>query len=128
VAAVALGARVIEKHICLSRDMEGPDSKFSTEPSEFAEMVHAAREAFVMRGDIRYELTENEKASAVFRRSIFAVDDIYPGDVFTDKNIRIIRPAHGLKPKYYDTLMGSVCKGQYSGGMPLRETEGEGGQ
>jgi pseudaminic acid synthase/UDP-4-amino-4,6-dideoxy-N-acetyl-beta-L-altrosamine N-acetyltransferase len=123
VAAIALGARVVEKHLCLSRDMEGPDSKFSTEPAEFAEMVHAIREAGEALGETFYGPTVNERESVSFRRSIFAIKDIQVGEIFTRENVRVIRPGHGLKPKYYDRLIGEVSKGQYDRGMPIAEIE-----
>ena len=87
VAGVSLGAQVVEKHFCLSRAIKNPDCEFSMEPEEFAEMVRDARSAAQIRGRVSYELTESEKASTAFRRSIFAVRDIQEGEEFTAENI-----------------------------------------
>lgn len=106
VAAVALGAQVIEKHFTLSRDDEGPDSTFSLEPDEFRQMVDAVRVAEQAIGEVSYDRSEKEQSSVVFRRSLYAVKDIAAGEVFTNENLRSIRPGHGLKPKYLPTLIG----------------------
>src|SRR5690606_15410880 len=92
VAAVALGACIVEKHLTLSREDRGRDSAFSLEPSEFKTMVQAVREAEQALGRISYELTEKEAASRVFRRSLFVVEDVAAGTSFTDANVRCIRP------------------------------------
>jgi pseudaminic acid synthase len=125
IASVALGACVVEKHLCLSRDIESPDSKFSTEPAEFAEMVHLVREAYLACGKVYYGPTDTEQSSHIFRRSIFAVRDIQPGELFTKDNIRVIRPGDGAKPKYYDELIGKVSKIEYDRGTPIELAEME---
>jgi pseudaminic acid synthase len=100
VAAVALGACIIEKHFTLSRAAPGPDSAFSLEPHEFKEMVDAVRVAEKALGHVSYTVTEKEAASRVFRRSLFVVKDMKTGEVFTEENVRSIRPglwaAHSL--------------------------------
>lgn len=106
VAAVALGAAVVEKHFTLSRDDEGPDSSFSLEPQEFREMVEAIRIAEKALGDVKYERSDKENASIVFRRSLYAVRDIAIGETLTSENVRSIRPGHGLKPKFLKKLIG----------------------
>lgn len=106
VVGVSLGACVVEKHFCLSRKIKNPDSEFSMEPEGFAAMVKDIRAAAEIRGRISYELTESEKASTVFRRSIFAVKDIAEGEAFTAENVRVIRPSCGLQPKYMSKLLG----------------------
>lgn len=106
VAAVALGACIIEKHFTLSREIPGPDSAFSLEPPEFKEMVNAVRIAEKALGKVSYEVTEHEKASRVFRRSLFVVKDMKAGETFTEENIRSIRPGNGLGPKYLKTIIG----------------------
>jgi len=123
IAAVALGATMIEKHFCLSRDIKTADSDFSSEPAEFAEMVKAVREAAAARGQVFYGATEREKNSVVFRRSIFAIKDIKAGEVFSQENVRIIRPGYGLKPKYYEKLMGRTSLRDYFRGEPITDCE-----
>lgn len=100
VAAVALGACIIEKHFALSRDVHGPDSAFSLEPGEFKAMVDAVRIVEKALGEVRYELSEQEAASRVFRRSLFVVEDMKAGDTFTEETVRSIRPGYGLLPKH----------------------------
>ena len=121
VVAVSLGACIIEKHFCLDRGLKSPDSTFSMEPAEFANMVTCVKEAVRVRGKVSYELTEKEKASLVFRRSLFAVRDIQPGEVFTADNMRCIRPGYGLAPKYYDELINARAKREYRRGEPIAE-------
>lgn len=119
VVGVALGAQVVEKHFCLSRAIKNPDCEFSMEPEEFAEMVREIHSAVQIRGRVSYELTESEKASTVFRRSIFAVKDIRKGEAFTQENIRCIRPGYGAKPKYYEKIIGRLSETAIVRGTPL---------
>src|SRR2546421_511162 len=98
VAAVALGACIIEKHLTISRDEPGPDSAFSLEPDEFKAMVEAVRIAEQALGQARYGVTEHEAASLAFRRSLFVVRDMMEGAQFTPENVRSIRPGYGLAP------------------------------
>jgi pseudaminic acid synthase len=121
IVAVTLGACVIEKHFCLSRQIKNPDSDFSLEPHEFREMVDGVNAAISARGKVDYSLTESEKASTVFRRSVFAVEDICAGDVFTDMNIRVIRPGYGAKPKHYNALIGTSATKSHLRGEPVDE-------
>ena len=123
VTAVALGASVIEKHFCLSRSIKNPDSDFSSEPAEFAEMVKAVQDAAAARGQVFYGATEREKSNIVFRRSIFAIKDIKASDIFTQDNIRVIRPGHGLKPKYLSSLIGNQSMKDYLRGEPISASE-----
>src|SRR5699024_10304040 len=109
VAAVTLGASVIEKHFCLSREMESVDSAFSMEPAEFAAMVEAVGDAASALGSPSFGPSGDEKDSTVFRRSIFACKDIAKGEVFTKDNIRIVRPGYGAKPKHYNDVLGAVA-------------------
>jgi N-acetylneuraminate synthase len=106
VAAAALGACMVEKHFTLSRSIPGPDSAFSLEPHEFKAMVDAVHMAEKAVGSISYEATDQEVASRVFRRSLFVVKDMGPGEVFTKENTRSIRPGHGLHPRYLETVCG----------------------
>jgi N-acetylneuraminate synthase len=119
VTAVALGACIIEKHITLSRQEGGPDSTFSLEPYEFRAMVEAVRTAEAALGKVNYEVTESEVASRVFRRSLFVVQDMQPGDVFTEQNVRAIRPGYGLSPKYLPSILGRLATQQIPRGTPL---------
>ena len=127
VVGVSLGAQVVEKHFCLSRAIKNPDSEFSMEPAEFAAMVRDIHDAVRIRGQVTYELTESEKASTVFRRSVFAVQDIREGEYFTEKNIRVIRPSYGLAPKEYENLLGKPSKQAYKAGKPIQQLGGQNG-
>lgn len=120
VAAVALGACLVEKHLTLSRSRPGPDSAFSLEPQEFKAMVAAIRVAEAALGEVRYELTEQETASRVFRRSLFVVADMRAGETFTTDNVRSIRPAHGLAPKYLLEVLGQKAAVAIKKGTPLK--------
>jgi N-acetylneuraminate synthase len=119
IAAVAMGACIIEKHFTLSRKKPGPDSAFSLEPSEFCSMVEAIRLTEKALGVVNYSVTEHEKASRVFRRSLFAVRDISEGESLTEDNVRSIRPGHGLAPKYYESVIGKTAKKDIAMGTPL---------
>lgn len=123
VVGVSLGACVIEKHFCLDRSIPNPDCAFSMEPDEFAEMVKRVRDAAAIRGEASYALTESEKASTVFRRSIFAVKDIQKGEPFTEENVRVIRPGYGRKPKHYDTLLQQTAKRAIPAGTPIQDED-----
>ena len=118
VVGVTLGAGVIEKHIKLD-GVESADSEFSMSISEFAQMVEDVKNAKLISRGPKYELTPGEKASTVFRRSIFAVADIEPGDEFSKENIRVIRPSYGLMPKYYGEILGKTCQRKIKRGEPL---------
>ncbi len=120
VVGVSLGACVIEKHFCLSRAIENPDSAFSMEPDEFAQMVHSVRQAAAIRGTVTYERTPSEQKSLVFRKSIFAVKDIRRGEPFTRENIRVIRPGSGLAPKRWNALLQTKAARDIRRGEPIR--------
>ena len=119
VAAVALGACIIEKHFTLSRTEPGPDSAFSLEPKEFKAMVQAIRETEKALGSVSYALTSGEKAGKVFRRSLFVVQDMAAGEFFTPQTVRSIRPGHGLDPEYYDIVLGKKCIKSVKKGTPM---------
>lgn len=120
VAAVALGAVMVEKHFTLSRDIETPDSFFSCEPRELGELVRNIRTVESALGKISYGMTEKEKTSLVFRRSLFAVEDIRRGEPFTERNVRSIRPSNGLKPKYMSEILRKKSKKDIKRGTPLK--------
>ena len=119
VAAVALGASIIEKHVTLSRAVPGPDSAFSLEPHEFKAMVEAIRTVERALGHMHYGVSEREAASRVFRRSLFVVGDIKAGEVFTEANVRSIRPGHGLAPKHLPEVLGRRATHDIERGTPL---------
>ena len=121
VAAVALGACIIEKHVTLSRDDPGPDSAFSLEPDEFKQLVDSVRVTEKALGRVNYALTEKERASKVFRRSLFVVADIRAGEPFTAENVRSIRPGNGLAPKHLARVIGRKASTQISRGTPLSD-------
>jgi N-acetylneuraminate synthase len=119
IAAVTLGACIIEKHFTLSRTAPGPDSAFSLEPHEFKSMVDSVRMAEVVLGEVHYGLSPAEEKSRVFRRSLFVVQDVKAGEVFTPLNVRSIRPADGLHPRYLHEVLGSRAARNISRGTPL---------
>lgn len=119
IAAVSLGACVVEKHFCLSRKEPGPDTAFSLEPHEFREMTDAIRIAEKALGKVFYGQTVHEQATAVFRRSLFAVEDIASGETLTEKNVRSIRPGYGLPPKEMKNVLGKKAKVAIERGTPL---------
>lgn len=117
--AVAVGANIIEKHFCVSRAIENPDSSFSMEPEEFKQMVQSVREVERAKGIVAYGVSKQEETNTRFRRSLFVVKDIAAGEVLTPENIRSIRPSYGMKPKYFKEVMGRRAKRSLSMGMPL---------
>jgi len=119
VASVALGATVVEKHFTLRRADGGVDSAFSLEPAELAALVGETERAWHALGEVRYGPTEAEKKSLIFRRSIYVAQDIVEGDVFTDANLRIVRPGHGAPPWLLEQLLGRVARRGYAAGTPL---------
>jgi len=122
VTAVALGAKVIEKHFCLDRAIENPDSSFSMNPQEFAQMVRDIRQAEKAIGIVKYGPTEQESSNIVFRKSIFVVKDVKKGETLTSENVRVIRPGYGLAPKYYKEVLGQTALYDMKRGTPLELT------
>lgn len=118
-AAVAAGACIVEKHITLSRADGGPDSGFSMEAHEFAEMVKKIRDTERVMGSVTFHGEMGEKSNRVLRRSIFVVEDIHAGEPFTRANIRIIRPGHGLAPRHFDEILGRRAACDIARGTPL---------
>lgn len=119
VAAVVLGACVIEKHLTLSRSDSGPDSAFSTEPAEFKAMVDAVRVAERALGRVSYDASEKEWSSRSLRRSLFIVEDVKADEPFTNKNVRSIRPGYGLPTKHIATVIGRCAARDLKRGTPL---------
>jgi N-acetylneuraminate synthase len=119
IASVTLGACIIEKHFTLSRSIPGPDSAFSLEPHEFKAMVDAVRTTEKALGSVRFGVSEHEAGSYVFRRSLFVVQDVKSGEVFTNENVRSIRPGHGLAPKHHSQIIGRRAARDIPQGTPL---------
>ncbi|MCK5885509.1 MAG: pseudaminic acid synthase, partial [Alcanivorax sp.] len=119
IAAVALGASVIEKHFTLARADGGVDSAFSLEPAEMRALVIESERAWQALGKISYGASAGEKKSLAFRRSLYAVADIAAGEAFTPENLRAIRPGLGLPPKYLDRLLGKTARRALPRGTPI---------
>ena len=119
IAAVALGACIIEKHLTLSRDKPGPDSAFSLEPEEFKAMAGAVRTVEAALGAADYHPGEEESKSSVFRRSLFVVKDVAKGEPLTAENVRSIRPGGGLHTRHLEDVMGRKAKAPIKRGTPL---------
>ena len=125
IIAVALGARVVEKHLTLDRSLGGEDSGFSLNADEFAAMVDAVRNTELALGRVVYSINEKGRA---FARSLFAVSDIRAGEVFTEKNIRSIRPFGGLHPGKIESVLGRRATCNIARGTPMRAEFVEGGE
>lgn len=110
IASIALGATIVEKHFTLNRSEGGVDSTFSMEPAEFKQMVDECLVAWESLGRVTFDRTESEKKSMIFKRSLYFVENINEGEVFTEKNVRAIRPGYGLPTKYYHQILGKKAK------------------
>lgn len=119
IAAVALGAKIIEKHFILSRSMVGPDASFSIEPQELTELVKNLRDVEKAMGSVSYDLSSKVKKSREHSRSLFVVKDIKEGEIFSAENVRSIRPGFGLHTKYYSEILGKKAKINIFKGTPL---------
>lgn len=119
VAAAAIGASIIEKHFILDRKIGGPDSSFSMEPDEFKKMVHEIRQVKLALGEVSFTLSDKIIKSRTFARSLFVVKDIFEGEIFTEENIRSIRPSHGIAPKYFYEILGKKATKDIERGTPL---------
>lgn len=119
VAAVALGARVIEKHFTLKRADGGVDSAFSLEPDELKSLVTETERAFLALGKVQYGIQPSEEKSIFFKRSIYISKDIKKGEILSTENLRIIRPAKGLAPKHWEEVLGRSAKSDLKAGTPL---------
>ena len=119
ITAVALGAKVIEKHFILDRSIGGPDADFSLDKKEFKAMVDSVRKAEKAMGIVSYDLDEKKIKSREFSRSLFIVKDVKKGDIITKENVRSIRPGYGLHTKYYDEVLGKKFNDDFKKGTPL---------
>lgn len=119
IAAVSLGARVIEKHFTLSRDDGGEDAQFSMEPHEFKDMVNGIRNVEKALGTVTYELNTEQMESRIFSRSLFVVKNIKAGEEFTEDNVKSIRPGIGMHTKYWDNVIGKKARVDIEKGTPM---------
>ena len=120
ITSVALGACLIEKHVTLDRNGGGPDDSFSLEEPELFQLCRDAKIAWEALGKVNYERKESEKGNLVFRRSLYAVKDIKVGELFTNENVRSIRPGYGLAPKYITEVIGLAAKTDMKLGQPIK--------
>ena len=120
VVAVALGAKVIEKHFILNKSIGGPDAHFSLDEKEFKDMIDAVRRAELMIGKVDYQMTDKKKKSRHFSRSLFITKDVKKGDILTKENVRSVRPGIGLHPKFYNEILGKSFNSDYEKGTPLK--------
>jgi len=119
IAAVALGAKIIEKHFILDRSLGGPDAPFSLEPAEFKEMVKAIRETETSLGAVSYSLTDMMKKGRELSRSLFVVKDMRKGEIISEDNVKSIRPSFGLHPRFLSSIIGHRIKADIKRGTPL---------
>jgi len=116
IVATCFGAKVIEKHFILNKEIGGPDAAFSLDETEFTQMVQSVREAEKSIGKISYELTEKQVAGKAFSKSLYIAEDIKEGELFTEKNIKSVRPGFGMHPKYYSKIIGKEAKKNFKKG------------
>lgn len=120
VVATVFGAKIIEKHFIIDRAIGGPDASFSMNEEEFTAMVKAVREAEKASGVVDYNLTEKQAKGRDFSRSLYIAEDIKEGEIFTEKNLRSVRPGFGLHPKYYSQLLGKKATTHLEKGTPMQ--------
>lgn len=120
IAAVTLGAKIIEKHFILDKKLGGPDCEFSMEPQEFKKMVTAIRNTEKALGTVSYNLSDKTRKNREFSRSLFVVKDIKKGELITEKNVRSVRPGFGLHPKYLEEVLGKKAKKDLEKGTPFK--------
>jgi len=116
VVAVTLGAKIIEKHFILDKSIGGADAEFSLNKEEFAQMVQAVRDTEKLIGNIDYSMTDAKKKSRQFSRSLYVAKEIKAGEIFTEENIRSVRPGYGLHPKYLKDILGTKAARDYTFG------------
>lgn len=119
IAAVALGARVLEKHFTLRRADGGVDSSFSLEPEELKNLVIESERAFLAMGKVNYILSEKEQKSLQYKRSLYVVEPMKTGEIFSEKNVRSIRPSNGLHTRYYEDILGKTATQDIEAGTAL---------
>lgn len=119
IAAVTLGAKVIERHFILDKSIGGPDAGFSMDKEEFADMIKAIRDTEKLLGKVDYSMTEKKKKSRQFARSLYVSKDIKKGELFTEDNVRSVRPGYGKHPKYLNEVLGTKADKDYEFGDRL---------
>ncbi|RUM67048.1 MAG: pseudaminic acid synthase, partial [Sulfurospirillum sp.] len=119
IAAVALGAKVIEKHFILDKSIGGPDADFSLDKNEFAQMVKAVRDTEKLLGKVDYSMSEKKQKSRQFSRSLYVAKDIKKGEILTEENVRSVRPGYGLHPKYLKEILGKCASEDIAFATPL---------
>lgn len=119
IAGVALGAKMVEKHLTLKRSDGGPDAAFSMEPEEFGQMVRKIRNTERALGRVTYELNEEQVKSRKNSRSLFVAQDMKKGDVFSESNLKSIRPGIGMHTKYYENVLGQRARCDIPKGTPM---------
>ncbi|GAB3725122.1 pseudaminic acid synthase [Flavobacterium koreense] len=120
VVATVFGAKIIEKHFIIDRAIGGPDASFSMNEEEFTAMVKSVREAEKASGVVDYNLTEKQAKGRDFSRSLYIAEDIKAGEIFTEQNLRSVRPGFGLHPKYYNQLLGKKATTHLEKGTPMQ--------
>ena len=123
IVATTLGAKVIEKHFILDKSIGGADAEFSLDEKEFEEMIKAVRDSEKLLGKVDYSLTEKKKKSRQFARSLYVAKDIKKGEVFSEDNIRSVRPGYGMHPKYLKDILGKKAKKDYKFGERFKQNE-----
>ena len=117
--AVALGAKIVEKHFILDKSIGGPDASFSLDEKEFKEMVCAIRSAEAAVGKIGYTLTKKQERGRVFSRALYITKDVEKGEIISNHNVKSLRPYNGISPKYLPEVLGKRFNGDYSKGTPF---------
>lgn len=120
IASIALGACIVEKHVTLDRNGGGPDDSFSLEPEQLGALCKGVGTAWKTLGNVDYGRKSSERGNVKFRRSLYFVDDVMPGDVITEDNVKSIRPGYGLKPKYLESVIGKKIRQKYEKGDPVK--------
>jgi pseudaminic acid synthase len=113
ITAVALGAKVIEKHFIIDKSIGGADAEFSMDKQEFANMIKAIRDTEKLLGKVDYSMSEKKRKSRQFARSLYVAKDIKKGEIFTEENIRSVRPSFGMHPKYLKDVLSRVAGRDY---------------
>lgn len=124
--AVSLGAKVIEKHFILDRSIGGADADFSLDKDEFSQMVQAVRDTEKLLGKVDYSMTQKKEKNRCFSRSLYVCKDIKKGEIFSEKNIKSVRPGYGLHPKYLKDILGKTATTKLSYGTPIAFKDIEG--
>jgi pseudaminic acid synthase len=125
ITAVALGAKVIEKHFIIDKSIGGADSNFSMDKQEFANMIKAIRDTEKLLGKVDYSMSKKKRKSRQFARSLYVAKDIKKGEVFTEENIRSVRPGYGMHPKYLKDVLGKMATRDYTFANPLNYNNGD---